>query len=89
MVSAALRDAVAGRVRASFAELGGPGLGTVRERSAEAAIERWRQTPGEANEAHDEPANLDDAAPLDSYDGTYAGMATTRPDGRVVTSSSR
>ena len=166
VVSAALRDAMAGRVPASFAELGSGGLGTVErplhafevgwdpadwpaasaaaaqplaapddgkgagrwvgaialammlvgggylvvgprpppasaigyapadkvrdpavlERRAEAAMERWRQTLGEPDEAaHDEPANADNAAPVDSYDGTYTGMATTRPDGRVVT----
>jgi hypothetical protein len=48
-------------------------------------MERWRQTGGEADEAHDEPANADNAAPIDAYDGAYAGAATTRPDGRVVT----
>jgi hypothetical protein len=165
VVSAALRDAVAGRVPASFAELGSGGLGTVErplhayevgwdpadwpaasaaaarpltaphdgkgagrwvgtialammlvgggylvvgprpppasaiwhtpadkirdpavlERRAEAAMERWRQTLGEPDETHDEPANADNAAPVDAYDGTYAGIATTRPDGRVVT----
>jgi hypothetical protein len=57
----------------------------VLERRAEAAMQRWRQTVGEADETDDEPANADNAAPADSYDGTYTGMATTRPDGRVVT----
>ena len=165
VVSTALRDDVAGRIPASFAELGGGGLGTVErplhtyevgwdpadwpaasattarpltapedgkgaglwvgaialammlvgggylvvgprpppasavwhapadkmrdpavlERRAEAAMQRWRQTLGEADEAHDEPANADNTAAVDSYDGTYAGTATTRPDGRVVT----
>lgn len=165
VVSAALRDAVAGRVAASFAELGSSGLGTVErplhtyevgwdpadwpaasaaaarpltapddgkgagrwvgaialammltgggyllvgprpppasavwhasaekardpavlQRRAEAAMERWQLTLGEADEVHDEPANPDNAAPADSHDGTYAGTATTRPDGRVVT----
>ena len=51
---------------------------------AEAALERWRQRPG-ADEIDDEPANAENAEPIDAYDGLYAGMVTTRADGRVVT----
>jgi hypothetical protein len=163
VVSATLRDAVAGRVRASFAELGSTGLGTVErplhayevgwdpadwpdasaavalpitargderrpsrwatviawvvlligvfhlaltpagwrapdpaslerlqlERRAEAAIARWWQeqwrSGGGRDESDDEPANPDNAAPADAYDGLYAGTATTRADSHVVT----
>jgi hypothetical protein len=51
---------------------------------AEAALERWRQRPG-ADEIDDEPANAENAEPIDAYDGLYVGMVTTRADGRVVT----
>ena len=164
VVSAPLRDAVVGRVPASFAELGGARLGTVDqpahayevgwdpadwpaasaaaaqpvtargdgtplgrwagaiawavllfgvawfvlaprpqpasagwrapaaagldlaqlERRAEAAMARW-QGRGEPDEPDDEPANPANAPPADAYDGLYAGMATTRLEGRVVT----
>jgi len=50
------------------------------ERRAEAALERWRPT----DEIDDEPANPDNAGPLDAYDGHYVGMVTTRADARVV-----
>jgi hypothetical protein len=50
------------------------------ERRAEAALERWRAT----DEIDDEPANQDNAEPIDAYDGHYVGMVTTRADGRVV-----
>ena len=50
------------------------------ERRAEAALERWRPT----DEFDDEPANHDNAEPIDAYDGHYVGMVTTRADGRVV-----
>ena len=55
------------------------------ERRAEAAFERWRQRPGAPDETDDEPANAENAEPIDAYDGLYVGMATTRADGRVVT----
>jgi len=55
------------------------------ERRAEAALERWRQRPGAPDETDDEPANADNAEPIDAYDGLYVGMATTKADGRVVT----
>jgi hypothetical protein len=51
------------------------------ERRAEAALERWRPP----HELDDEPANLENTAPIDAHDGLYAGMVTTRADGRVVT----
>jgi hypothetical protein len=51
------------------------------ERHAEAALDRWR--PPHAID--DEPANLENAAPIDAHDGLYVGMVTTRADGRVVT----
>ncbi|SEP18580.1 hypothetical protein SAMN02990966_04337 [Rhodospirillales bacterium URHD0017] len=51
------------------------------DRRAEAALERWRPT----DEIDDEPANYDNAEPIAAYDGHYAGMVTTRADGRVVT----
>ena len=51
------------------------------ERRAEAALERWRPT----DEIDDEPANHDNAGPIDAYDGHYVGMVTTRADARVVT----
>jgi class 3 adenylate cyclase len=54
------------------------------ERRAEAALARW-QARGEPDEPDDEPANPANAPPADAYDGLYAGMATTRLDGRVVT----
>ena len=50
------------------------------ERRAEAALERWRPT----GEIDDEPANYENAEPIDAYDGLYVGMVTTRADGRVV-----
>jgi hypothetical protein len=50
------------------------------ERRAEAALERWRPT----DETDDEPANHENAEPIDAYDGHYVGMVTTRADGRVV-----
>lgn len=53
------------------------------ERRAEAAVARWQEMRGEPDEP-DEPANADSAQPVDAYDGLYAGMATTSPDGRVV-----
>ena len=37
------------------------------------------------HEIDDEPANTDNAGPIDAHDGLYIGMATTRADGRVVT----
>jgi hypothetical protein len=55
------------------------------ERRAEAALERWRQWPGASDETDDEPANTANAEPIDAHDGLSVGMATTRPDGRVVT----
>jgi hypothetical protein len=55
------------------------------ERRAEAALERWRQRPGEPDETDDEPANAENTEPLDAHDGLYGGMATTRADGRVAT----
>jgi hypothetical protein len=55
------------------------------ERRAEAALERWRLRPGAPDETDDEPANADNAEPIDAYDGLYVGMATTKADGRVVT----
>ena len=163
VVSAPLRDAVAGRVRASFAELGGAGLGTVErpihayevgwdpadwpaesaaaartiapdqarrgsrwvvaaaavalaapvaylassprpplapafgvpdaqsverllvERRAEAALGRWWPNGADQDDPDDEPANAANAAPPDAYDGLYAGTATARADGRLVT----
>jgi hypothetical protein len=51
------------------------------ERRAEAALERWRPS----HEIDDEPANLENAGPIDAHDGLYVGMVTTRTDGRVVT----
>ena len=51
------------------------------ERRAEAALERWRPP----DEIDDEPANAENAEPIDAYDGLYVGMVTTRADGRVVT----
>lgn len=51
------------------------------ERRAEAALERWRSP----HEIDDEPANLENAGPIDAHDGRYVGMVTTRADGRVVT----
>ena len=57
----------------------------LRERRAEAALERWRQWPGAADETDDEPANAENGEPAEAYDGLYVGMATTRADGRVVT----
>ena len=37
------------------------------------------------HEIDDEPANLENAEPIDAHDGLYVGMVTTRADGRVVT----
>lgn len=54
------------------------------EMRAEAALERWRQRPGAPDETDDEPANADNAEPIDAYDGLYVGVVTTRADGRVV-----
>ena len=51
------------------------------ERRAEAALERWRPL----EEIDDEPANGENAEPIDAHDGLYVGMVTTRADGRVVT----
>ncbi len=51
------------------------------ERRAEAALERWRPRA----ETDDEPANAENAEPIDAYDGLYVGMVTTRADGRLVT----
>jgi hypothetical protein len=51
------------------------------ERRAEAALERWRPP----HEIDDEPANLENAGPIDAHDGLYAGVVTTRAEGRVVT----
>lgn len=55
------------------------------ERRAEAALERWQQWPGGPDETGHEPANADNAEPIDAYDGLYVGRATTKADGRVVT----
>ena len=54
------------------------------EARAEAALERWRQRPGAPDDIDDEPANAENAGPVDAYDGLYVGMVTTRADGRVV-----
>ena len=54
------------------------------EKRAEAAMARW-QGRGEPDEPDDEPANPANAPPADAYDGLYAGMTTTRLEGRVVT----
>jgi hypothetical protein len=51
------------------------------ERRAETALERWRPP----HEIDDEPANLENAEPIDAHDGLYVGMVTTRAEGRVVT----
>ena len=51
------------------------------ERRTEAALERCRPP----HEIDDEPANLENAGPIDAHDGLYVGMVTTRADGRVVT----
>ena len=53
------------------------------ERRAEAALERWR--PAGSDDTDDEPANAENAEPIDAHDGLYVGMVTTRADGRVVT----
>lgn len=50
------------------------------ERRAEAALKHWQAT----DEFDDAPANLDNADPIDAYDGLYVGTATTRAEGRVV-----
>ena len=50
------------------------------ERRAEAALERWRPS----HETDDEPANAENAEPIDAHDGLYVGMVTTRADARVV-----
>ena len=55
------------------------------EMRAEAALERWRQRPGAPDETDDEPANADNAEPIDAYDGLYAGTATMQADSHVVT----
>jgi hypothetical protein len=60
------------------AEVLDPGL---LERRAEAALERWRSQ----DEIDDEPANGENAEPIDAHDGLYVGMVTARADGRVVT----
>jgi hypothetical protein len=52
------------------------------ERRAEAAIRIWSQRPDDTD---DEPANAENAEPIDAYDGIYVGMVTTRADGRLVT----
>ena len=51
------------------------------ERRAEGSLRHWR-APAKAD---DEPLSADNAEPIDAYDGLYAGMLTTRADGRVVT----
>ena len=77
--------------RPSPAAAGRPALATeildpvLRERRAEAALERWQQWPGAPDDADDEPANAENGEPIDAYDGLYVGMVTTRADGRVVT----
>ena len=48
------------------------------ERRAEAALERWRPP------YDDEPANHENAEPIDGHDGLYVGAVTTRAEGRVV-----
>src|SRR5262245_4079612 len=52
------------------------------ERRAEAAINVWSRNPDETD---DEPANAENAEPIDAHDGIYVGMITTRAEGRVVT----
>jgi len=51
-------------------------------RRAEAAIGIWSRN---SDETDDEPANAENAGPLDAYDGVYIGMITTRSEGRLVT----
>ena len=70
--------------RPSPAAAGRPALATelldpvLRERRAEAALERWQQWPGAPDDADDEPANAENGEPVDAYDGLYVGMVTTR-----------
>ena len=45
----------------------------------------WSSGGVPGDETDDEPANTANAEPIDAYDGLYVGMATTKPDGRVVT----
>lgn len=52
------------------------------EKRAEAAISVWQQR---SDGTDDEPANADNAEPIDAHDGFYVGMVTTRTDGRLVT----
>ena len=77
----------------ALAGLGLPGAQSIEslqlERRAVAAFSRWLQVSGRAggelDEADDQPANPANAPPADAYDGLYAGMTTTRLEGRVVT----
>jgi hypothetical protein len=55
---------------------------TALERRAETAIRVWSR---DSEVTEDEPANAENAGPLDAYDGVYVGMVTTRGEGRVVT----
>ena len=50
------------------------------ERRAQAALERWRPM----DEGDDEPANLENAEPINAHDGLYVGTVTTRAEGRIV-----
>src|SRR5262245_4395977 len=52
------------------------------EKLAEGAIGVWHR---QSDETDDEPLNADNAEPVDAHDGVYAGVVTTKAEGRLVT----